>query len=50
MFLTAIGVAVLLACFKLHESLPTDKRLNSSVLASFGVFGRIIKTAPLWHM
>lgn len=45
-FLTAIGVAVLLACFKLHESLPTDKRLNSSVLASFGVFGHIVKNRP----
>lgn len=42
-FLALIGVAVLLACGKLHESLPSDKRLTTSTLASFGVFGNIVK-------
>ncbi|NEN75689.1 multidrug effflux MFS transporter [Pelistega sp. NLN82] len=42
-FLTLIGVVVLLFCFRLQESLKEENRLQGSVLSSFKTFSIIIK-------
>lgn len=42
-FLTIIGVVVLLFCFRLKESLPQENRLQGSVLSTFSTFGVIMK-------
>lgn len=42
-FLTNIGVVVLLFCFRLKESLPQENRLQGSVLSTFSTFGVIMK-------
>lgn len=42
-FLTLIGVAVLLFCFRLKESLAQENRLQGSVLSTFSTFGVIVK-------
>lgn len=42
-FLTFIGISVLLFCLRLKESLLPENRLQGSVFSSFKAFGKIIK-------
>ncbi|OOF55338.1 multidrug effflux MFS transporter [Rodentibacter myodis] len=42
-FLTLIGITVVVFCFRLQESLKEENRLQGSVLSTFSIFGVIIK-------
>ncbi len=43
LFLVLLGVLLLLASLRFHESLPPQRRLQSGVLASFTVYGAIVR-------